>query len=705
MSGQAFARMARYADGYAHGGGPAAGIRRRPPRGPRPPGRSRPPGAAAPLGPGLLLLRRRRPRRRVPAGLLRLHRPVRGEDRGRRTSRARGPSRTSSAATRRRAATSSSSSPPSPTPTSSSRLAGGARVRVEIVGGGPAGLYLGILLQEGRPRRSTSACSSGTRRMRRSAGASSSARRRSARCATPIPRRTWRSRTRSRAGTGSTSATAAASCAREVTRSRRSRASGCSRSCSGVAARSGSSSSSASRSTSCRRPISSSGRTARTRFVRGLGEFGTKVEPEGSKYVWFGTDHVFDAFTFVFRRPSTGSSTCTRTRTTSGMSTFIVECPRDVWRARRARRAWTRRRASRSASSCSRAISAAASCSRTARSGSTSRRSRTPIWHDGRVVLLGDAAHTAHFSIGSGTKLAMEDSIALANALARRGWDVEAALVDYELERGPVVERTQEAASESAGYFGRVASYSHLEPIQFAFNLLTRSGRITHASLGDPRPAVHARARRLVRRFSGLAAAGVLAVRAPRRPVREPVRPRAERGRRGLRRGSSHAGDADGRRVEPSVAAGAPPTRPCRPARRDAATIGRSRPAALGRLAGRRSDAQALWPVQRVPGEPDEDGDPRAVRRGGATGRRAQRRRARARHGARLPARELPLAARRIEEDDRLRFPLSVLDAVREVWPGALAVRLSVTDWHPRGNSVERRVAIARALAEARLPT
>jgi anthraniloyl-CoA monooxygenase len=110
------------------------------------------------------------------------------------------------------------------------------------------------------------------------------------------------------------------------------------------------------------------------------------------------------------------------------------------------------------------------------------------VWHDGRVVLLGDAAHTAHFSIGSGTKLAMEDAIALANGLVRRGWEVEPALVDYELERSPVVERTQAAASDSAAYFGRIATYAEMEPLQFAFNLLTRSGRITHASLGirDP---------------------------------------------------------------------------------------------------------------------------------------------------------------------------------------------------------------------------
>ena len=100
------------------------------------------------------------------------------------------------------------------------------------------------------------------------------------------------------------------------------------------------------------------------------------------------------------------------------------------------------------------------------------------------MVLFGDAAHTAHFSIGSGTKLAMEDAIALANALAAYP---ENALVAYELERAPIVERFQQAADESAAYFGRVGNYTNMEPLQFAFNLLTRS-RISHGnlSLRDP---------------------------------------------------------------------------------------------------------------------------------------------------------------------------------------------------------------------------
>ena len=113
---------------------------------------------------------------------------------------------------------------------------------------------------------------------------------------------------------------------------------------------------------------------------------------------------------------------------------------------------------------------------------------RNESWHRGNVVLLGDAAHTAHFSIGSGTKLAMEDAIALAQAFLRHPRDLERALVDYELERQPVVERFQQAAGDSAAYFSRVEHYAHMDPMPFAFNLLTRSGRVTHANLAQRDP-------------------------------------------------------------------------------------------------------------------------------------------------------------------------------------------------------------------------
>src|SRR3989441_3112944 len=115
---------------------------------------------------------------------------------------------------------------------------------------------------------------------------------------------------------------------------------------------------------------------------------------------------------------------------------------------------------------------------------------RSERWHHEKVVLLGDAAHTAHFSVGSGTKLAMEDAVALARALARApGGNVPTALDAYEAERRPAVESLQRAAQVSLQWFEDTERYMDLAPIQFAFNLLTRSLRITHDNLKlrDPR--------------------------------------------------------------------------------------------------------------------------------------------------------------------------------------------------------------------------
>jgi anthraniloyl-CoA monooxygenase len=211
-------------------------------------------------------------------------------------------------------------------------------------------------------------------------------------------------------------------------------------------------------------------------FVRRQREFGTTVESEGSKYAWFGTGHVFDAFTFVFKETEHGLFNVHAYPYEESMSTFIVECPEPVWRAARLD-----------------AMDEADSLAFCEQLFARELRGRELLsdrsvwldfpkvtnrrWHDGNVVLVGDAAHTAHFSGGAGTRLALEDATALAKALERRSWELEPALVDYELERRPVVERTQSAASDSAGFFGRVATYAHLEPPQFAFNLLTRSAR------------------------------------------------------------------------------------------------------------------------------------------------------------------------------------------------------------------------------------
>ncbi|BFO16294.1 hypothetical protein SHKM778_26820 [Streptomyces sp. KM77-8] len=103
-------------------------------------------------------------------------------------------------------------------------------------------------------------------------------------------------------------------------------------------------------------------------------------------------------------------------------------------------------------------------------------------WSHGNVVLLGDAAHTAHFSIGSGTKLAVEDALALAACLHEQP-SLEEALAAYEAERRPVVASTQRAARASLEWFEHLPRYLAQPPRQFAFNLLTRSRRVTHDNL------------------------------------------------------------------------------------------------------------------------------------------------------------------------------------------------------------------------------
>jgi len=424
-------------------------------------------------------------------------------------------------------------------------------------------------------------------------------------------------------------------------------------------------------------------------FVRGLRDFGTRVRPEGSKYVWFGTDHVFDAFTFAFRETEHGLFNAHAYPYDERMSTFIVECPEPVWRSA----GLDELDEQESLAFCEQLFA-----NELRGRELYSNRSlwldfpkiTNVTWHAGNVVILGDAAHTAHFSIGSGTKLAMEDSIALAAALARRRWDLEAACVDYELEREPYVERTQDAASESAAYFGRIASYSHLEPIQFAFNLLTRSGRITHATLGVRDPHF---TRALDSWFGG-------------HPVSPPpaFAPFELRGVRFENRfelvESAVAVSPEGRTsLEDSVRPDGDLLLRLTHAGRRGATLPRSRGVDL--------PLAEAWPLVAptkspygpfgaIPGEPDEDAVVDAFV-AAASGARAEVLEIDMAHGYLLGSYLSPLTT---DEEDRLRFPLRVLEGVRAVWDGPLAVRLSVTDWHPRGNQIEDGIAIAHALAE-----
>ena len=111
------------------------------------------------------------------------------------------------------------------------------------------------------------------------------------------------------------------------------------------------------------------------------------------------------------------------------------------------------------------------------------RRIKCERWSSGNVILLGDAAHTAHFSIGSGTKLALEDAIKLAEVLNRKGFSLEAAMDEYVAERNLEVLKLQNSARNSTEWFETLDRYLHFEPLQFAYSLLTRSQRISHENL------------------------------------------------------------------------------------------------------------------------------------------------------------------------------------------------------------------------------
>ncbi|HEY8678893.1 MAG TPA: FAD-dependent monooxygenase [Candidatus Dormibacteraeota bacterium] len=456
-----------------------------------------------------------------------------------------------------------------------------------------------------------------------------------------------------------------------------------------------------------------------------------------TKYVWFGSDMALDAFTFIFRRNAHGLFQVHAYPFDAHTSTFIVECPEEAWRNAGLDRATE----ADSIAYCEQLFAPELRGHRL-----LSNRSlwlnfstlRSESWHQGNVVLLGDAAHTAHFSIGSGTKLAMEDSIALMDAL-RRHPDLKSALTDYEMERQPVVERFQEAALESATYFEHVARYEGFQPTQFAFNLLTRSRRITYVNLTQRDPML---VRSVDAHFAAVAG-GV-----PDGPLRISPPPMfAGFTVGGLRLSNRTAGLVTGAglylseftavshdgRVTPETSGidsdegiGAIRSAVARvhsePGARFALQLGHA-----GRRGAMRPRAQGVdrplrwggWPVisaspipytqrSRTPRAMTEDDMVRVVAAFDAAAAAASR--------ALVDVLELnfaqgylvasfisPLTNARADEyggalECRLRFPLAVLDAVRARWSGPLMVRITAEDWAPGGSTLDDAVAVARIL-------
>ncbi len=226
----------------------------------------------------------------------------------------------------------------------------------------------------------------------------------------------------------------------------------------------------------------------RTRFGS---TFHPSVETRSCKYIWLGTDLVFDAFKFHILETPHGVMQLHGYPYSRNASTFIVELHEDVWRdvgfADYAATAGDQ-----PGTSDGKSVEAIRELFADALDGhhvfaNNSRwlnfkTVRCASWRHGNVVLLGDAAHTAHFSIGSGTKLAMEDALELAASVSEQS-TVDHALQAYEERRRPVVESTQRAAQASLEWFENIAHYVHQDSVQFAFNLLTRSRRVTYDNL------------------------------------------------------------------------------------------------------------------------------------------------------------------------------------------------------------------------------
>jgi anthraniloyl-CoA monooxygenase len=497
--------------------------------------------------------------------------------------------------------------------------------------------------------------------------------------------------------------------------------------------------------------------------------FGPHLERRRCKYIWLGTDLVFDAFKFHILDTPAGIMQVHGYPYSDQASTFILEMHEDVWqRAGFTEAAGLMPGQSDEASIehirdlCADVLGGHelfANNSRWTAFGTV----RCQTWRHENVVLLGDAAHTAHFSIGSGTKLAMEDALALAACLHEQaGVSVSEALAAYEAERRPVVASTQRAAQASLEWFENLGQYAGQDPHQFAFNIMTRSRRVTYDNLRLRDPE-------FVAGMDEWFAASQEDARAACPPMFQPFRiGRLELGNRVIvspmdmysaedgvpgdfhlaHLGSKALGGAGLVMTEMVCVS---PTGRITPGctgiytaeqeeswRRITAFVHDRTRAKIGIQlghSGRKGSTRLMWEGMDVPlpgGNWEVCGpSPLPYTAQSQTPREltmaqlaeikdqfvaAARAAARAgfdllevhcAHGYLLSSFLSPLTNRRTDRYGgstaaRLRYPLEVFDAIRAVWPEErpVTVRISATDWHPDGLDIDDTVEIARAFAE-----
>ena len=492
--------------------------------------------------------------------------------------------------------------------------------------------------------------------------------------------------------------------------------------------------------------------------------FQPSVDLRHARYIWLGTPLVFDAFKFFIAETDFGTVQAHAYPYSESMSTFIVELPEETWersgQVDSAARSWKPGESD---------VAGIEFCARVFRDdlggaeliGNNSRWIRFPTvrtrcWRDGNLVLIGDAAHTAHFSIGSGTKLAMEDALALAACLHENP-SVETALSAYETERRPVVESSQRAAQASLEWFESIRQYTRQEPLQFAFNLLTRSRRVTYSNLKVRDPEFVERVERWFNPDGSSQPPMFVPIRLrdlelPNRVIVSAMDMYSAEdgliddfhlvhlgskalGGAGLvmtemvcvsREGRISPGCAGMYRPEHEAAFG-----------RLVDFVHRATPARIGIQlghSGRKGSTRLMWegmdeplasgnwdliapsPLPYMSGShvPREmaPADLNLVREQFVAATRMAVRAGfdllelHCAHGYLLASFISPLTNQRHDEyggslENRLRYPLEVFDAIRAEWPAdkPMSVRLSATDWYEGGLTADESVAVARAFA------
>lgn len=488
--------------------------------------------------------------------------------------------------------------------------------------------------------------------------------------------------------------------------------------------------------------------------------FEPDIEVGTAKFIWLGTRKVFDAFKFFIRDTPHGLFQVHAYPFDAETSTFIVECDEEAFRGA----GLGEMSVEESVAWCEQLFAEDLGGEKLLTNHSSwinFRRIKNATWFHDNVVLIGDAAHTAHFSIGSGTKLAMEDAIVLSQAVIEHGDDVKAALKAYQDARWVDAAKLQKTATTSRRWFENIRRYRDLHPLQFTMSMMSRSKRVTHANLKLRDPAFIERVDSWFAKQAGVTEEPApppmftpFSLRDLKLRNRVVVSPMCQYSAQDGMPGDWHLMHLGARAVGGAGLVIAEMT--------DVSADGRITPGCAGLYAdghvegwrrvtdfvhrnsgskigvqlghaGRKGSTRKLWegmdqplpegnwpilapsalpykPGSQTPKAMDEADMARVKADFVAATQRAEQAgfdlvELHLAHGYLLSTFISPLTNQRTDGyggsiEGRMRYPLEVFDAMRKVWPASkpLTVRISATDWAPGGLSEDDLLALAQML-------